>query len=74
MRSAKVSHESTSCQVTNILCNIQLLVWSGASHALLRDAGVDLIVLELADLLKDMGSDPGTMADTSTLENQSKDE
>jgi hypothetical protein len=52
-----------------------LLLISGASHALLRGTNIHLIVLELADHLKDTGNyNLGTMVDTTTLEAQSKNE
>ena len=35
MRSAQMSRESTSGQVTNILLDVQLLVWVVVGHALL---------------------------------------
>ena len=67
MRSAQMSRESTSGQVTNILLDVQLLVWVVVGHALLWGADVDLIILNSHGLLVDTSDDPGSAADACTL-------
>ena len=74
VRSAQVSHKTTSRKVTDILRGGQLLVRFAASQALFGGANVDLIVLELANLLQDLGDDPGAVANTSPLKTQGEDE
>jgi hypothetical protein len=74
VRSAQVTSEPTTGQVTNITSRVEVFVWVIPSHAFFRGANIYLIILISHGIFVDLSNDPGSVADARTLEAQGKDE
>jgi hypothetical protein len=74
VRSAQVTSEPTTGQVTNIAGGVEVLVWVFPSHAFFGRADIHLIILNFHELFVELSNDPGAVADDHTLKAQGKDE